>query len=333
MNNYTTTLILDDKTIKKLVNIKQSIGCIERAFREYAQKKAQMPAKIYLDLKKYSGDFRAMPAYLGGLDSCMLKWVNVHAGNKRIGLPTVMAIIILSDPKTGFPLAIMDGTYATSLRTAAAGAVAAKYCAHKDSRIVGLVGCGAQAKAQLTALRTLFKINEVRVWGHKPSIVKEFLSQMKMKKEMMISAKNIQECVRDCDIVVTTTPSRRPIVKFNWLKPGVHINAIGADAPGKQELDPGILKSARIIIDHWEQASHSGEINVPLKRKLITKKDIYADIGEIVTGKKKGRVRKGEITVFDSTGLAIQDVAIATLIYRMAIRNKKGWPIPIISKD
>jgi len=328
-----TTLILDGTTIKKLVDIKQSIRYIEMAFLQYAQKKAQMPAKIYLYLKRYSGDFRAMPAYLQGFDSCILKWVNVHPHNKTKGLPTVMGTIIFSDPKTGFPLAIMDGTYATSLRTAAAGAVAAKYCANKDSKCVGLVGCGVQARTQLMALRSLFKINEVKVWGVKCSHSKKFVSQMKTKNAKITSVQTVKECVKDCDIIVTTTPSRRPLVQLKWLKPGVHINAIGADAPGKQELDPGILKNAKVIIDHWEQASHSGEINVPLRKKLITKKNIYADIGEIVTGKKKGRTQRDELTVFDSTGLAIQDVAIATLIYRTAVRKKKGRRVKIISND
>ena len=329
MRNY-KTLILDKETVKGLVDIKQSIRYIEKAFGEHAQKKSQMPAKIYIDLKKYSGDFRAMPAYLEGFDSCILKWVNVHSGNGRKGLPTVMAIMILSDPKNGFPLAIMDGTYATSLRTAAAGAVAAKYCANRQSHVVGLVGCGVQAKTQLAALRTMFKISEVKVWGHKPSLVKEFLIQMKQKKENMVGVASIKECVNNCDIVVTTTPSRKPLVKLRWLKKGVHINAIGADAPGKQELDFSILKNSKIIIDDWKQASHSGEINVPFRKRLIAKNNIYASIGEIVIGKKRGRSGKNELTVFDSTGLAIQDAAIAKLIYKTALKSKAGKWLKII---
>ena len=119
--------------------------------------------------------------------------------------------------------------------------------------------------------------------------------------------------------------SRHPLIKFAWLKKGVHINAIGADAPGKQELDFRILKNSKIIIDDWEQARHSGEINVAIKRKIISKRNIYANIGEVVVGKKKGRVNKNEITVFDSTGLAIQDVAIAQLIYKTALQKRKGF--------
>jgi len=324
------TLILDGATVKKCVDIKKSIRYIENAFRDYARGKAQMPAKIYINLNKYAGDFRAMPAYLEGMDACILKWVNVHANNKRKKLPTVMGTMILSDPKTGFPLAIMDGTYATSLRTAAAGAVAAKYCANKSSSIIGLVGCGVQARTQLTALRTLYSIKEVRVWGHKRVLQNEFARNMKISGESMIISRNIQECVRDCDIIVTTTPSRKPLVKLKWLKQGVHINAIGADAPGKQELENSILKRAKVIIDNWDQASHSGEINVALSRKIISQKNIYANIGEIVIGKKKGRANKDDITVFDSTGLAIQDAAIASLIYKTAVNKKKGRWIKFI---
>jgi len=329
MSKY-QTLILNEQTIKKLIDVKRSIRYIEEAFIQHAKGKTQMPAKIYLNLKKYSGDFRAMPAYIEGMDSAIVKWVNVHAGNKARGLPTVMGVIIYSDPKTGFPRAIMDGTYATSVRTAAAGAVAAKYCARKDSRIVGLVGCGAQAKTQLTALRTIFKINQVNVWGHKSALVKEFLSEMRIKNEKMTGCVTVKECVKNCDIIVTTTPSRCPLVKLAWINPGVHINAIGADAPGKQELDPSILKAARIIIDDWAQASHSGEINVPLRKKLISKRNIYAGIGEIIVGRKLGRRHKNDITVFDSTGLAIQDAAIAKLIYTTARRKGVGKKVYLI---
>lgn len=318
------TLIIDGATVKRLIEMKQVIRYVERAFGEFARNRTQMPAKIYLDLKKYSGDFRAMPAFIDRMDASVLKWVNVHTLNNRKGLPTVMATMILSDPKTGYPLAIMDATYATSLRTAAAGAVAAKYCARQDSRIVGLVGCGAQAQTQLTALRTLFKFDEIRVWGNQAGQARRFIKHMRVKRERMVCAQTVRQCVQDCDIVVTTTPSRKPLVRLKWLKEGVHINAIGADAPGKQELDMAILRNAKIIIDDWTQAAHSGEINVAFKKRLITKRSIYAQIGDIVIGRRKGRRNNQDITVFDSTGLAIQDAAMAKLIYESAVQKKAG---------
>lgn len=318
------TLILDRKTIQQHVGIKDAIRVVERAFKEYGLGRVQMPPKIYLHLDRFKGDFRAMPAYIETLGRCALKWVNVHPGNKRFGLPTVMAVIILSDPQSGFPLCIMDGTYATNLRTGAAGAVAAKYLARKNAQIVALVGCGAQARTQLLALQGLFKIKQVRVWGHKDTLIQEFIRQMRKSPYPLVAAKNIKECVLGSDIVVTTTPSRKPLLRLEWIKPGTHINAIGADACGKEELEPAILKAAKVFVDSWEQAAHSGEINVPLRKKLISRRDVFSDIGKVVAGKSKGRTSDKEITVFDSTGLAIQDVAIANLIFEIARKKKLG---------
>jgi len=349
------TLILDRKTIEQLVDIKGAIQRVETVFRDYALGKACMPSKVYLNLKKYAGDFRAMPAYSETLKACAVKWVNVHPLNKSKGLPTVMAVVILSDPQTGFPLSIMDGTYLTNLRTGAAGAVAAKYLARRDSSVISLVGCGAQARTQLAALLAIFRITQVRLWAHQTSYVKSFIidllstkkndkspdavdkrgrrfiiSKEKVNKEIwsrkvaFYPAKTVEDCVKGGDIVVTTTPSRQPLVQYSWLKKGAHINAIGADAKGKQELAISILKHAKVVIDDWPQASHSGEINVAVSKGLIRKKDIYADLGSIVAGRKEGRTDPDEFTVFDSTGLAIQDVAVADLIYKTALKRKKG---------
>ncbi|HLF18405.1 MAG TPA: alanine dehydrogenase [Candidatus Omnitrophota bacterium] len=325
------TLILTRKDIEKLVDMKSAVRCVEEAFRLYGQGKAQMPAKIYLHLDKYNGDFRAMPAYLEGIEASALKWVNVHPDNTSKGLPTVMAVMILSDPRTGFPLAIMDATYITNLRTGAAGAVAAKYLARKDSAVIGLVGCGEQAKTQLLALAQFFRIKEVKVWGNKREDIDRFLKTMKTSRYRMKGVPSVEACVRDCDIVVTTTPSRKPLVQLRWLKKGVHINAIGADAKGKEELEPAILKKAKVVIDDWQQASHSGEINVPFSRKIISRRDIYAEIAQIALGRKKGRASKEEITVFDSTGLAIQDVAMAHLIFRLACKKRVGRSIDLLN--
>jgi alanine dehydrogenase len=325
------TLILSKDIVEGLVDIKESMKVIESAFRSMDKRRSQMPPKIYIHLDKYSGDFRAMPAFLEDQDRCALKWVNVHPDNKSRGLPSVMAVIILSDPQNGFPLCIMDGTCATNLRTGAAGGVAAKYLARKDSGVIGMVGCGAQAETQLLALKELFAITGVKAWGHKESVSKRFVKNMRPSGLNIKIAKDLRSCVEGCDIIITTTPSRKPLVKRKWLKMGVHINAIGADARGKEELEPKILKDAKIVVDSWEQASHSGEINVPLKKGLISKSDICADIGQIVTRKRRGRRNKAEITVFDSTGLAIQDVAISNLIYKTALRRGRGTYINLVT--
>ncbi|MGB2631261.1 MAG: alanine dehydrogenase [Candidatus Omnitrophota bacterium] len=319
------TLILDGKTVRKIVTMKEALKAVEKSFRFFGEGKTQMPPKVYINLDKYRGDFRAMPAYVEGFKAAGIKWVNVHPENRKKGLPTVMALMILNDPATGFPLCVMDATHITALRTGAAGGVAAKYLARKDSRVVALVGCGVQAQTQLAALKEIFKIKEVNVWGLKQNEVRKFIKEAgEGEKLKMRSCATIESCVKDSDIIVTTTPSRRPLLKLEWLKKGAHINAIGADARGKQELDVNILKKGKIVVDAWEQASHSGEINVPLAKKQLSKKNVYASIGEIAAKKKKGRTRKGEITIFDSTGLAVQDIAVAVIIYNKAKKLKKG---------
>lgn len=318
------TRILTRTQIQKLADHRAVVRVVERAFKDYALGKAHMPAKVYLDIKKYNGDFRAMPAYIESTQSCSLKWVNAHPDNSKHNLPSVMAVLILNDPKTGFPLSIMDATYLTALRTGAAGAVAAKYLSDKKSRVVGLVGCGVQAVTQLQMLRSIRRIKEVRVWGHKPDLIKTFIRKMRLTGERMLMATTIEACVDQADIVVTTTPVRRPIVNSDWIKPGAHINAIGADAEGKQELDSSLLVNGVVVIDDWAQASHSGEINVPLRKKLISKRSIHATLGDIVAGQASTKPNSDEISIFDSTGLAIQDAAVAHLIYRKAVQSNVG---------
>jgi alanine dehydrogenase len=310
--------------------MEEAIPAIEDVFRQQGLNKTQMLPKIYLHLEKYTGDFRAMPAYVEKLNKCVLKWVNVHPNNRKIGLPTVMAVIILSDPRNGFPLCIMDGTLVTNLRTGAAGAVAAKYLAREDSKVIAMVGCGEQAKTQAEGLRLIFKIKEIKLWSKDDSCGRNFMNKMRAGKEKMSVCKKLEDCVRGSDIVVTTTPSRKPIVKYSWLKKGCHINAIGADSRGKEELEPLILQKAKIVVDNFTQASHSGEINVPFAKGLITSKNIYAELGSIICGKKKGRANDREITVFDSTGLAIQDLAVANIVYNSALKKKIGTKIDLI---
>jgi len=325
------TLILRRAEIEKLVDIRQALKLVEKVFRAHAKGLVQMPAKVYIHLDKYHGDFRAMPAYIEGMEASGIKWVNVHPENKRYGLPSIMAVIILSDPRTGFPLAIMDGTLITNLRTGAAGGIAAKYLANKGSRRVSLVGCGKQAQAQLIALNEVFKLKSVLVYDRVESKAIGFIKKMGHLGLKIKRCSNIKGCVQGADIVVTTTPSRKPIIKSDWITKGTHINAIGADAKGKEELDPAILKRARIIVDDRTQAIHSGEINVPLSREIMDESDICATLGEVITGNKKGRIGKNDITVFDSTGLAIQDIAVANFIYKEAARKKKFKQISLIS--
>ncbi|MEM2933372.1 MAG: alanine dehydrogenase [Methanocellales archaeon] len=319
------TLILTSQDVKKVIKMEQVIEAMEECFREHGLGKTIMPAKVYINLPQYAGDFRAMPSYIK--DVAGVKWVNVHLNNREKNLPTVMAVYIYSDPTTGFPLAIMDGTLITSYRTGAGAAVASKYLARGDSKTLGLVGCGVQAYTQLLAISKLFQLEEVKIYDISSKAMDEFAER---NKDFNISKTSLKNAVA-CDIVSTTTPSRSPIVKRAWIKKGTHINAIGADAPGKEELDPKILLDAKVVVDDYEQAWHSGEINVPASKKILTRKDIYASLGEIVAGIKKGRIGK-EITVFDSTGLAIQDAVTARTIYTAAKQMNLGMEVDLIGE-
>lgn len=323
-------LLLERKEIEKLARMKDFIEAVEKVFKSKAEGKTQMPPKSYIFFSKYEGDFRSMPAYIEDLDIAGVKIVNVHPNNpKKYGLPTVMATILLLDPKTGKAIAIMDGTWITNMRTGAAGGVAAKYLARKDSKIIGMVGAGAQARTQLLALSEIFKIEEVRVYSKSFKITKKFIKDMKFLKLNTKLEKEIDKAVKGCDILVTTTPVREPIVKNEWISDGMHINAIGADSKGKEELDPKILKRAKVVVDDYVQAIHSGEINVPISKGIFKPKQIHAELGEVIAGKKKGRTSDKEITIFDSTGLAIQDVASAWMIFQKAKREKIGKEIEI----
>ena len=312
-------LTADDVT--KLLNMPGALSIVESAFKEHGMEQVQMPAKSYLYFPE--GDLRTMPAYLKNAGIAGVKIVNAHPGNPANGLPTVMAVVVLNSIETGAPLAIMDGTYLTDMRTGAAGGVAADHLARRDATVVGMIGAGRQAITQLQAISIVRDIKTVNVVDVSTTTCNRFRKNMaKLGCDIMI-ARNIREAC-NCDILVTTTPVRTPIVADGWVQEGTHINAIGADAKGKEELDPQILKRSTIVIDDYAQATHSGEINVPLNNGVITVDDIYGTLGEVVAGIKQGRTSDNEITVFDSTGLAIQDISTANHVYQQAVKMGVG---------
>ncbi|MEM3018446.1 MAG: alanine dehydrogenase [Candidatus Bathyarchaeia archaeon] len=324
-------LLLRDLEIEPLLEMNEVLEAVEQAFREKAMGRVQMPAKTYLYYEKYNGDLRVMPAYMESMDASAVKVVNVHPNNRRFNLPTFMAVIMLIDPKTGAPQAIMDGTKITAVRTGAAAGVATKYLARADSSKLGIVGAGVQASAQLEFMLQVADISEVRVYDVDDESKNRFVTWASRDHPDVnfIPAAGIEEVATSSDIICTVTPSRKPVIIDEWVDYGTHINAIGADAPGKEELDPAILKRSKVVIDDWDQAWHSGEINVPVSKGLIDRSDIHGELGEIIVGKKKGRASPREVTVFDSTGLAIQDTVVAKLVYKKATEKKIGTEIEL----
>jgi alanine dehydrogenase len=326
------TLLLDSEDVEASTDIAAVVDAIEEAFGAYARGDVQMPAKSYIDLPQHNGDFRSMPAYIdltdrdAGWEAAGVKWVNSHPGNpEKHDLPTVMGTMIYSDPETAVPLAIMDGTELTRLRTGAAAGVATRYLAVEDATSLGLVGAGAQAYTQLEAIAQVRDIQEVVVSDVDEEAVEAF--KRRYGADYDVREGSIEEAAR-CDVVSTTTPVREPVV--HEVGENTHVNAMGADAEGKQELADDILTDAKLVIDDYDQCTHSGEINVPFSDGILDDEDIYGELGDVVAGQLPGREAADGVTIFDSTGLAIQDVAAAHAIYGTARENETGTEFSLI---
>jgi alanine dehydrogenase len=265
-----------------------------------------------------------MPAYLAteAWDAAGIKWINVHQNNpERFDLPTVLGTMIYSDPETAFPLAIIDGQHLTQLRTGAAAAVATDHLAVPDATSLGIVGAGVQSYTQLRAISQVRNIERVVIADRDEERIEAFVAAF--EDEFSVSGGSIADAAA-CDILSTVTPVESPIVTREAVGPHTHINAIGADAAGKHELADQILLDAKLVIDDYEQTTHSGEINVPWSQGILGDDDIYGSLGQIVIGEKPGRVDGDGVTVFDSTGLAIQDLAAAHVAYERATESGAG---------
>ncbi|HET7323990.1 MAG TPA: ornithine cyclodeaminase family protein [Halococcus sp.] len=312
------TLLLDREAVDGNAQMAEVIGAVSDAFAAYERGDAQMPAKSYIELPAYNGDFRSMPAYMdaGEWDAAGIKWVNVHPDNpQKFDLPTVMGTMIYSDPENAVPLAIMDGAELTMKRTGAAAAVATDHLAIDDASSLGLVGAGVQSYTQLEAIAEIRPIEEVVIADVNEDAIEAFIEQFEDRFE--VQGGSIADTAA-CDVLSTVTPSTEPLVSLADLGSHTHINAMGADAAAKQELDPDILREGNLVIDDYAQTTHSGEISIPYSEGVIDDSDIDAAVGEIVVGEKPGRTSEDGITVFDSTGLAIQDVATAHVVYEHA---------------
>jgi alanine dehydrogenase len=327
------TLLLNREDVDENARTEEVIVAVEEAFAAYQRGNVQMPAKSYVDLPAYNGDFRSMPAYMdaGEWDAAGVKWVNVHTDNReRFDLPTVLGTMIYSDPRNAVPLAIMDGTTLTRTRTGAAAAVATDHLAVADAASLGIVGAGVQSYTQLEAISAVRDIETVVVADRRASAVEAFVEHF--GDEFDVRGGSIAEAAT-CDVLSTVTPVESPIVSADDVGERTHVNAIGADAPGKNELAADLVTNAKLAIDDYEQCTHSGEINVPWEEGLLTDADISAELGEIVTAEKPGRTPEDGVTVFDSTGLAIQDVAAAHVVYERADEQDNGTLFELVDAE
>jgi len=320
----TEFLAVSASDVKKLVNMRDVIAAVEEAFRAYGRGTSKLGPITLLLLEKYEGEHEIKTGYVDDycISTKILTWYKNNP--QRHGIPALTGVIVLNDINDGRTLAIVDGASVTAIRTGAAGAIAAKHLARNDSENIAVIGAGTQGRNQVIALREIIKVKRVKVYDAvaqaSVNYVRDMTDQYGLDVEQVDSP---SEAVRDADVIITATQSTRAIVMNDWVKEGVHINAIGADAPGKQELDPSILRRAdKVVVDSITQCVERGEIQTAIKLGILKREDIYAELSDIVLGRKPGRTDPREITVFDATGMAVQDITTAYTIHKLA--KKKG---------
>ena len=318
-------LLLTSREIQNLLTLDECIGAVEHAFRAYGEGRAVPPA--VLSMHTEDGGFHVKVGLLELGRSYFAAKVNGNfpENGSRFGLPTIQGVIVLCDAGNGTPLAVMDSRDITSLRTAAATAVAAKFLAREDSRAATICGCGNQGSIQLKALLRVRHIQNVFAYdkdGEKAlRFAREFASDPKIS---VTPTEDLSAALRQSDICVTCTPSRQPLLGVDDVLPGTFIAAVGADNPQKQELHPSLMAGSKIICDLLEQCAVMGDLHHALDAGAVARANVHAELGEVVAGKKRGRESPEEIIIFDSTGMALQDVAAAAVLYEKAERQGCG---------
>ncbi|HEX5855687.1 MAG TPA: ornithine cyclodeaminase family protein [Thermoanaerobaculia bacterium] len=316
------TLLLTRRDVAGLLDLDECIAAVEAAFRRRGEGKVA-PAGI-LGFPADEGGFHIKAAALHPYFAAKIN-ANFFRNRERFGMPNIQGIVLLCDAGNGYPLAVLDSIEITIRRTGAATAVAAKYLAREDARVVAICGCGNQGRIQLAALARVRRLERAYAFDSDPGRAEEFASEMSQQLGIRVEA--VPEpgpAVRGSEIAVTCTPSLRPFLGPEDVAPGTFVAAVGSDSTDKQELDPRILASARVVVDSLDQCAEIGELHHAIEAGLMTRADIHAEISDLAAGTRSGRARRDEITIFDSTGTALQDAAAAAVVYEKASRGGKG---------
>lgn len=328
-----TLSVLDDATIRSLLNWPEVIGLIEAAFAADARGQVSVLPVVGHSLNggRYSIKTSHLTLNTGGdgLEVFGLKMGSYFPGNAAQGRPTHSAAMLLGNPLTGEPSALLAANALTEFRTAAAGAVAARHLARLDAGVVALFGTGGQARAQLLALQAVRPLTEVRVWSRSLDRAQAFVDMLDLPGVTVRAVAEGRAACQDAALIVTVTPAESPIVQQTWIAPGTHINAMGSDAPGKQELESALVASARLVVDRRVQSLSIGESRQPVAQGLMRPEDIGAELGEVCAGLKPGRTTPEEITMFDSTGVSFQDTALAGHLLRLARQQGLGSTVQL----
>jgi alanine dehydrogenase len=325
------TVLLTRQDVARLLTIEESIAAVEHAFELYGEGNTAPPG--ILEVRAPDGGFHIKAGLLDLDRSYFAAKINANfpENPKRLGLPMIQGLIVLCDGEYGSPLAVMDSIEITIQRTGAATAIAAKYLARSDSKTAIICGCGNQGRISLRALTKVLPIERVWAYDRDQAQAQRFASELAEELRIDIeSVSDLEASARQSDICITCTPSKQPFFKREFAAPGAFIAAVGADSPEKQELEPTLLRHNTIVVDILEQCAGIGEVHHALDAGLITREDVYAELGEVVAGVKPGRTGADEIIIFDSTGMALQDVVTAAAVYEKAMKKGAGTLINFV---
>jgi ornithine cyclodeaminase len=309
---------LDEQTLRAAISPAAAVAAIREAFRADGEGRTAVPAVINLPIPGTRGEFHVKTAWVEGVPFIAVKVASGFYDNPALGLPTGSGMMALFDAATGMPAGLLfDTGFLTDIRTGAAGAVAADCLARREIDTVGVIGSGVQARHQIACLREVRRIRRVAAWSIDRPGLDAYCAEMRAAFGIQADAcASAEEVCAAADILITATPSREPIVRAEWLKPGLHVTAVGSDTPGKQELDAACLARAdAVVVDRLGQCARFGELAHALAAGLMREEDVRGQLGEVVAGRKPGRRRDDEVTICDLTGVGFQDTAIAALAW------------------
>jgi ornithine cyclodeaminase len=327
-------LVLDRDEVKQALLMSEAIAAMRHAFAMYSAGRVPMPLRTRICQTGGSGTFLVMPAISSeGNEAFAVKVVSIIPQNPGAGLPLVRAALLLMDGTDGSPAALMEGTSLTALRTGAASGLATDLLARKDSRVLAMIGAGAQAETQVAGVCTVREIDEVRVYARDPAHVRKFIDSISGCQgipERLIAVPDPREAVEGADIICTATTSAVPVFDDRDVSPGTHINGIGSYLPLMQELPGDTVRRAKVVVDSREAAlAEAGDLLVPITKGWIGTGHIHAELGEIINEEKPGRAGSEEITIFKSVGIAAQDACAAAAIYKNAVSRGIGRQIAL----
>ncbi|MHC2483954.1 ectoine utilization protein EutC [Rhizobium leguminosarum] len=321
-------IILTEAELRKVIGLdRNTVGCVEEAFAALATKAVAMPPILRLDIPEYRGEVDVKTAYVPGIEGLAIKISPGFFDNPKIGLPSTNGMMVLLSSRTGLVQALLlDNGYLTDVRTAAAGAVAAKHLSRENASVAAIFGAGMQAQLQLEALTLVRPIREARIWARDADKAQSVAADLAGKLGFPVTAiLDARGAMTGADLIVTTTPSETPIIEAGWLEPGQHLTAMGSDAEHKNEIDPAAIASADVYIaDSLKQTRRLGELHHAIDAGLVAADAVFAELGQIVAGRAPGRTRNDQITIADLTGTGIQDTAIATLAFARAVAANAG---------